>query len=482
MLGFSPSGTDVLIWTKTTDATGGVADHGWTVPIVGGGLRRDSAGIAELDWSPDGEWLVYHPSAPGDPLFIMGADEKSGGKQIYTAPPGIHCHFPRWSHDGKTIYFVQGFVPDEMDLWRVRASGGEPEQLTWHNSRVGFPTLLDKRTLLYLATAADGSGPWLHALDLERRESHRVKTASNQYTSIAASADGRRIVASEAHPTASLWRVPLSDGTASAADATQIPIRTQRGVSPRIGPDFVVYRAPKAGTDGLWKLEGGATAKELWSGVDGRVVAGPALTLDGQRLAFTVQKRGLTQLYVINADGSGARKLAEELDVRGAPAWSPHGDWIAIAAIRDGEPRLFKIPATEDGPPIPLGDEYALDPAWSPSGRFLVYTGPDVGTTFEIKAVNADGTPHIIPTLFLNRGSRRLDFLGENEDALVILKGALSHKEFWVMDLRSGDERPLTELGPGPIISDFDVSADGQTLVFDRVREESDIVLIEIPE
>ena len=482
MLGFSPSGTDVLIWTKTTDATGGVVDHGWTVPIVGGGLRRDSAGIAELDWSPDGEWIVYHPSAPGDPLFIMGADEKSGGKQIYAAPPGIHCHFPRWSHDGETIYFVRGFVPDEMDVWRVRASGGEPEQLTWHNSRVSFPTLLDKRTLLYLATAADGSGPWLHALDLERRESHRVKTASNQYTSIAASADGRRIVASETHPTASLWRVPLGDGTASAADATQIPIRTQRGVSPRIGPDFVVYRAPKAGTDGLWKHEGGATAKELWSGVDGRVVAGPALTPDGQRLAFTVQKRGLTQLYVINADGSGARKVAEELDVRGAPAWSPHDDWIAIAAIRDGKPRLFKIPATEDGPPIPLGDEYALDPAWSPSGRFLVYTGPDVGTTFEIKAVNADGTPHIIPTLFLNRGSRRLDFLGGNEDALVILKGALSHKEFWVMDLRSGDERPLTELGPGPIIGDFDVSADGQTLVFDRVREESDIVLIEIPE
>ena len=107
MLQFSPGGTDVRIWTKTTDAAGGVVDHGWTVPVVGGGLRRDDEGISELDWSPDGARVVYHPSAPGDPLFVMAADDKGGGRQIYVAPPGIHCHFPLWSHDGKSIYFVR---------------------------------------------------------------------------------------------------------------------------------------------------------------------------------------------------------------------------------------------------------------------------------------------------------------------------------------------------------------------------------------
>jgi len=40
----------------------------------------------------------------------------------------------------------------------------------------------------------------------------------------------------------------------------------------------------------------------------------------------------------------------------------------------------------------------------------------------------------------------------------------------------------LTNFAGEFAIGDFDVSADGQTLVFDRVREESDIVLIEIPE
>jgi Tol biopolymer transport system component/DNA-binding winged helix-turn-helix (wHTH) protein len=481
VLNFSPTGSDVLIWTKTSDARGEVADYQWTVPVAGGSIRRDCMGIAELDWSPDGERVVFHPSAPGDPLFVAAADAQNNGRQVYIAPPGIHCHFPLWSRDGETIYFVRGFVPDEMDIWCIRASGAALEQLTWHNSRVSFPTLLDARTLLYLATAADGSGPWLHALDLERGTSSRVRTGGNPYTSLAANADGRHLVATEAYPTATLWRVRLHDEIAGAA-AEQISIRTTRGVSPRMGSDFLVYRAPKAGTDAIWRLDGDAHARELWSGVEGRVIAGPALSADGKRVAFTVHRRGFVQLYVMNSDGGGAYRLAEELEVRGAPSWSPDGEWIAIGALRDKEPRLFKIPATGKGRPVVLGGGYATDPVWSPTGQFLVYTGRDVGTVFELKAVSADGGPHVVPTLFLNRGSRRLSFLGTDENTLVFLKGALSHKEFWAIDLRSGEERPITQLDPGAIVDDFDVSADGHTIVFDRVREESHIVRIDINE
>jgi len=471
MLNFSATGAEVMIWSSKNVS--------WSIPIVGGDLRPGPAGIAELDWSRDGRRVISHPAAPGDPLFIANADDIARGQRIYAAPAGIHCHFPLWSRDGKTIYFVQGFVPDEMDIWQISTSGGEPQRLTSHNSRISFPTLLDERTLLYLATSEDGSGPWIYALDLADRTTHRVKSASNAYTSLAASADGRRLVVTESRPTASLWSVQLTDGTAGPTAVTQIPIRTQRGVSPRLGPDSLMYRAPKAGTDALWKHEGSADARELWSGREGRVIDGPALSADGQRIAFTVQSRGKTWLYVMNSDGSGARRVAQELDVRGAPAWSPDGKWIAIAALQGSEPRLFKIPDAA-GAAVALTDEYALDPAWSPSGKFLVYTAADVGTVFEVRAVNADGTPHATPKLALSRGSRRLAFLGTDENTLVILKGAMSHKEFWAIDLRSGAERALTDLGPGPVIGDFDVAADGRRIVFDRAREESDLALIEL--
>jgi hypothetical protein len=94
--------------------------------------------------------------------------------------------------------------------------------------------------------------------------------------------------------------------------------------------------------------------------------------------------------------------------------------------------------------------------------------------------VNADGTPYDIQPLVLSRGSRRLDFLGEH--LLVMLKGDLSYKELWVVDVVSGEQRQLTALGPGPLIDEFDVSADGTQIVLTRASEESDIVLIDLRE
>ena len=478
-VGFSPDGSLVTLWSRVPNsASGGLVDAGWAVPTMGGPLRPYLKGVSELDWSPDGRRIVYHPPAEGDPLFVTELDEKVG-RQIYVARPGVHNHFPVWSHDGAFIYFVQGLPLEESDVWRIRPTGGEPERLTFHNSRVTFPTLLGNRTLLYLATDDDGSGPWIYAMDVERRVPHRISTGVEEYMSLAASADGRRLVATVPRSKAGLWRVPIANRVMDGSAATPISLPTAHGLSPRFGRGYIIYRAPKAGTDALLKLADGAST-ELWSGLEGRALGGAAIAPDGQRLAFLVQRRGLTQLYVMNADGTGTHRIAEELDVRGAPAWSPDGQWLAVAANRDGEPHLFKIPVG-GGTPILLVKEYSIDPIWSPSGQFLVYSGADVGTTFSVKAVSADGAPRPLPNLILTRGARRLAFLG-GEDALVIMKGDISHKEFWVVDLKTGRERQLTNLGREFAIGDFDVSADGREIIFDRAREESDIVLFDLPD
>ena len=71
--------------------------------------------------------------------------------------------------DAAFIYFVQGSLPDKMDIWRISPAGGTPEQITSHNGRVVYLVLVDRRTLIYLAGDADGSGPWLYSMDVERR-------------------------------------------------------------------------------------------------------------------------------------------------------------------------------------------------------------------------------------------------------------------------------------------------------------------------
>jgi len=86
--------------------------------------------------------------------------------------------------------------------------------------------------------------------------------------------------------------------------------------------------------------------------------------------------------------------------------------------------------------------------------------------------------PRHFPNLVLTRGARRLVFLGE--DTLVVMKGDISHKDFWSVDLKTGRERQLTALRPGFVIGDFDISPDGREIIFDRTRAESDIVLFDL--
>lgn len=477
-LGFTPDASQVTTWTRIRDPGGKESIHTWVVASAGGQphpyVVEDAS---EVDWSPDGKRLVYHPAAPGDPLFVASIDG-TARRQIHVAPYGVHCHFPVWSPDGRSIYFVQGHPPDKMDLWRIAADGGKPERITFHDSRVSYPVFLDATTLLYLATAEDGSGPWLHGLDLRSRATHRIALGLEQYTSLAASADGRRLVATRTTPRTSLWRVPVMERAAKEADAQRIPLPASGGRMPRLGPGYLLFVSPGDGS-GLRRLAArGDAATELWNGHGGRLVAGPAIDRNGRRIAFSVARDGRTRLQVMNADGSGLRALAAELDVEGAPAWSPAGDAIFVAATQGQDTRLFRVPL--DGAPIvPVTGDYSRDATWSPDGGFLVYNGAEIGPQFPVRAMSADGRPRALPDIALPRGARRLVFL-PGSHRLVVLKGDARDRNFWLVALDTGEERQLTDFDSGFAIETFDVSADGREIVFDQLREESDVVQIDL--
>ena len=358
-----------------------------------------------------------------------------------------------------------------MDLWRIRPAGGEIERLTFHEARVSHPTLLDDRTLVYIAPAEDGSGPSLYGIDVDERTPHRISFGIERYTSIAASADGRRLVATLSAPEASLWRVPISDRPIEAAGPTRLPVRA---LSPRLGSDYLVYL--KDDGKAIWKLEGDR-ASELWTG-EGRVPAPPAVSPNGERIAFTVRRGEHTRLYAMNADGTAVRPLIEAHEVRGGIAWSPDSEAIVVGVDQGNGPQLWRI-ALADAEPRVLTTEYAVDPVWSPDGSFLVYSGSQLGPGFPVKAIRLDGAGAPISPLSLLRNDRFRFLPGGG--ALVLLKREGAQSDFWRFDLETGSERRLTDFGPEYSIQDFDVSSDGKEIVFDRLKQASDIVLIDLP-
>src|SRR5437867_3345874 len=471
-LGFSRDGSE--IWFG-----GAPVGRMRIMPMMGGPPRPFLVDRAvEVVWSSDGAQMVYHTDAPGDPMFV--ADRTGvGAKQIFVDPiVGGHNHHQAWSPDGRWIYFARGIQDTrQMDLWRIAASGGQPERLTDHNAYVGFPTPIDDRHVLYIAQDRDGSGPWLWALDTNSRATRRVAYGTEQYRSIAGSADHRRLVASVANPSASLWTVPILDRPAEDGDAKPMALPTVRALAPRLGGRSLFYLSSQGTGDGLWRFEDG-NAVEILRGSDEALFQPPAVSTDGRQLAVILRRDGKRRLHVLSADGGDLQTLAEPIDIDGSVCWSPDGKWIIAGGIDDRGPGLFKIPL-DHGAPVRLIAGTARNPVWSPSEDLIVYTGANVSVDAPLLAIRADGTNVELPAIRLRVEGKRYRFV-PNSLALVYAQGPFPAQDFWLLDLVTIKSSRLTWFNNSAATRYFDVTADCKQIVFDRVRENSDIVLIDL--
>ena len=483
--GFSGDGEQV--WFTQGPQPGSPTDFSSVVmgPTMGGVPKLFIDHGRNPTWSPDGKTLAYHTPEPGDPIFIADRNA-SNPRMIFAAEPGVHCHFLIWSLDGRSIYFVKGTPTTDMDVWRIPAQGGNAEQITFHHAWVGYPAWLDARTLIYSATAEDGSGRWLYAIDIEHRVPHRVSSGiAEQYLS--ASVDQgqpHHLVVTVANPTAGLWTVPIANDIQLESAITPIQAANTRALSPRYGPGYLAFLSSKGGADGLWTLDDGGRAVELWKGANGGVVAAPAISPDGTRICFSYRKQGRADLYVINANGTGLTTLAKSIEVQSAASWSPDGKWVAVAANQAEGTRVFKIPL-DGGPPIRLRDTLSFNPVWSPDNRFIIYSEQHVSGSFIVKTMTPDGAPVVVPAV-ASLGSRFPLAFGTpyrfmpGGKTLITLQGTAPNQNFFGLDLETGEQRQLTsfDLKNGSAVQDFDISPDGKRIVFDRLRNHADVVLM----
>ena len=455
----------------------------WLVSNMGGNPRPMLDSGMEPAWSPDGKQVVFHTADAGDPIYIA---DRTGGdaKMIFIEKPGIHCHYLSWSPDGRFIYFVKGSpTTEEMDIWRLAIPAGgnavTPERITHHNSLVMYTVWLDSRTLIY--SAEDGSGQALYTIDVEHRIPHRVTAGvAEQYLSVAGN-DARppRLVATVANPSANLWAVPISDGVQGEDAVTRLATPNATAQAPRLGPDYLLFLSSKGGGKGLWKLENGA-ARQLWNGGDGGVMAAPAISPDGSKICFSYRKQGREGLYVMNADGTNVRALVESFPVRGIASWSPDGKWIAAAGNQGDGTSIFKVPV-DGGPPERLISTLSYHPVWSPDGKIIVYAEPQQGGgSLPVKAVTPDKKPVPMPDIQVTYLGSPYRFV-PNHNTLIFLQATtdIRKRNFYAVDLDTGRQRQLTDLKPGYLMENFDT--DGKRIVFDRTRQNSDIVLIDVP-
>jgi Tol biopolymer transport system component len=132
--------------------------------------------------------------------------------------------------------------------------------------------------------------------------------------------------------------------------------------------------------------------------------ANPTWSPDGTKIAFTTDRNEPnphtcfylscnSEIYVMNADGSGQTRITNSAGPDWSPAWSPDGTQIAFTSARDGNYEIYVMNA--DGTAqTRLTNDPAWDAGadWSPNGQKIAFDRYPGDGNGEVYVMNADGT------------------------------------------------------------------------------------------
>lgn len=160
---------------------------------------------------------------------------------------------------------------------------------------------------------------------------------------------------------------------------------------PTLGPQGrVAFTSYKAGRPDIFVSTGSSAAKPLVQ--NGQMATGAAFSPDGGRIAYALSQGESTQLWVANADGSGAKQVTDtRFGINSSPAWSPDGKRIAFVSNRGGSPQIYVMSASGANPKrVTFQGNYNQTPDWSPRGDLIAFTARDERNAFDLFTVNVD--------------------------------------------------------------------------------------------
>lgn len=197
-----------------------------------------------------------------------------------------------------------------------------------------------------------------------------------------------------------------------------------------------------------------------------------AWTADGLKFAF-----GLGDIFVMNADGTGRRRVTNTVHSEGSPTWSPDGTRIAFsrqAAPPEGDAEIFIINADGSGEQQ-ITDNASDDfwPAWSPDGsRIALSRWAESEYGYKIHVITVDGSSDSR----LSEGYWDWDVSPEwspDGTRIVFARGG-DHQDVYVMKADGSELTRLTrDSGFMPVWS-----PDGTKIAFSSVRDDNEEIYV----
>jgi Tol biopolymer transport system component len=188
------------------------------------------------------------------------------------------------------------------------------------------------------------------------------------------------------------------------------------------------------------------------------------------KIAFTSDRDGNPEIYVMNPDGTNQVRLTNNTILDDHPTWSPDGRRIAFLSQRPSRQfAIFLMSADGTGkseivsvnyqPPTNLGWDY-WSVSWSPDGRQIAFQDQSTSGQRSIYIVNADGSNR----RFLTNG---IQPAWSDDGSKLIFSNQVVPFYFWLFTIRPDG----TNLQPLPTAQDYLDTApawspDGEKIVF----------------
>ncbi len=193
------------------------------------------------------------------------------------------------------------------------------------------------------------------------------------------------------------------------------------------------------------------------------------------QIAFSSDRTGLFQIYLINADGGDLKKLTNLPNGACQPRWSPDGKQIVF--VSPCSPRNETYPGgrlfimNHDGSDshplqIPINLEGDFDPNWSPDGKSIIFTSVQTGRfqIFQYFLAN-DYTRNLS-----NSKSYDSSPTWSPDGKLIAFVRKTSASQIWLMDSNGANQVQFNLSDPALVCQSPAWTPDGQMILFSQSK------------
>jgi len=178
----------------------------------------------------------------------------------------------------------------------------------------------------------------------------------------------------------------------------------------------------------------------------------PSFSPDGRRIAFcSTAEDGSGDIYIARLSGSDSsevsqvRRLTFTNSVETAPTWSPTSRQIAFTSDRGGTPQIYIMDAEGSNiERVSFGGNYFDGPAWSPTGDMIVYVSR-VNQIFDIYVLNLK-TNRVIKLTESNARNESPTWSPDSRH-IVFTSNLSGSNQLWSIDTDGTNLRRLTSSG-----------------------------------